>query len=689
MANYREDIVSVELTSGNIYRSFLNHSIGEGDALANRFGIRAFRNGEPEDLSGVCTGYFIRPTGDTVVIDNGVISGNVAYITLPAACYVNEGQFSLAIKVANTDDGITTTMRIVDGVVCNTETGSYVDPGTIIPSIEDLIDAIENAIATIPADYSSLLGDIAGDYSNTSAYEVGQYAWYNGSLKRCIYPITSGETYNAAHWEDAVIGRDVYSVRQDLYDFEDAELEFNQTNAPEITIEQGGISTSNGTPTTSDNANYYKRLRSANYIQNERNGYFILYIPPGFECMIMLYSQAAVSSYQGTYKSNSWLKGRNIIRISNKYLKLVFRTPGNDVIGPSDLPTADPLLVFVHPEAVYDLYPSGDETPRGAEIIKILQAQKVCRLAPGDYYTNNFVMPEGTALVGAGMYATRLIINDETAPYYCIRVRARCTVSDLTLEKYQENGDITPIADYTQGMHGIRIGHNTDAGSTEEYGGAISNVYIKNFEGCGVFQRHSGTGTNGFRYSNVRVENCSAGIYLGENAEYNQVIGCYARLCYTGIVVMGGNNIIDSCVASSNEVNMSMPNTDGYGASNNDGHGIVQGCKFTHAGYYSGTYPGDGTPGGYDLLCGAQSSAELVANCFIGYPVYVGGRDQPLSFTGCQIRRNATIMSDNSRIFMSDCIWQDGTTSATVANGGVIIRRDCMDYNGTELPDVR
>ena len=154
MANYHEDIVNIELESGNIHRSFLHHSIGEGDDRANRFGVRVFRNGEPENVSGSCFGLFIRADGATVAINNGTVSGNVAYVTLPDTCYAVEGQFCLTIKVGTANDTIT--LRIVDGVVSRTSTNTAVDPGTIIPSVEDLIEAINDAVEAIPADYSEL-----------------------------------------------------------------------------------------------------------------------------------------------------------------------------------------------------------------------------------------------------------------------------------------------------------------------------------------------------------------------------------------------------------------------------------------------------------------------------------------------------------------------------------------------------
>ena len=157
MAIYKEDFVDIELMNGNINRNFCNRSIGEGDALANRFGIRAYRNGVAENLGGTCVGLFIRADGGTVTVE-GVVSGNEAYVELPQACYAVEGQFALAIKVIN--GNATGTLRIVDGVVDNTTTGSVVDPGTIIPSIETLIAAIDAAVASIPPDYSSLCSEV-------------------------------------------------------------------------------------------------------------------------------------------------------------------------------------------------------------------------------------------------------------------------------------------------------------------------------------------------------------------------------------------------------------------------------------------------------------------------------------------------------------------------------------------------
>lgn len=153
MAIYKEDIVDIELESGTIHRSWLNRSIGLGDVKANRFGIRAFRNGEAENIEGsTCIGFFMRPDGTNLQIQGSTytgISGNKAWVALPQDCYAYEGQFTLAVKVISSGADITGTMRIVDGMVDNTGTSGAVSPTSTVPSSAEIIAAYEDAVAVI------------------------------------------------------------------------------------------------------------------------------------------------------------------------------------------------------------------------------------------------------------------------------------------------------------------------------------------------------------------------------------------------------------------------------------------------------------------------------------------------------------------------------------------------------------
>ena len=72
MAIYKNDIVDIDLESGDIHRSFMKHSIGKGDVKANRFGVRVFRNGEQVTLgSTTCQGFFMAPDGTNLQISGG------------------------------------------------------------------------------------------------------------------------------------------------------------------------------------------------------------------------------------------------------------------------------------------------------------------------------------------------------------------------------------------------------------------------------------------------------------------------------------------------------------------------------------------------------------------------------------------------------------------------------------------
>ena len=149
MAIYREDIEDIELESGTVFRSFANKAIGGGDYAGNRYGVRLLNNGEPVSMIGAaCTGYFIRADGITLVI-NGSISNGIAFVELPAAAYSVGGNFTLAVKVAAT--GIAETMRIVDGTVVLTTTGTVNDPSSEVPSLEQLNAVIADAEAAADA----------------------------------------------------------------------------------------------------------------------------------------------------------------------------------------------------------------------------------------------------------------------------------------------------------------------------------------------------------------------------------------------------------------------------------------------------------------------------------------------------------------------------------------------------------
>ena len=127
--------VKVKQLEGNVFSA---------DNGGNLIGVEVLDGGQAAELTGVVTGYIIRADGQTVVI-NGSLSGNRASITLPASAYVVVGQISIAIKVG------TTTVGACTGYVYRTTTDTIVDPGSVVPSLAELLQKIADCEAATTA----------------------------------------------------------------------------------------------------------------------------------------------------------------------------------------------------------------------------------------------------------------------------------------------------------------------------------------------------------------------------------------------------------------------------------------------------------------------------------------------------------------------------------------------------------
>ena len=215
--------VQVQYIGGNMFSQ---------DNAGNTINVDVFNDGEPATMGGSISANVIRADGATVAV-SGALSGNRAYVILPQACYAVPGTITVIIK--NTESSTVTTIAAFVANVYQSSTDTVVDPGTIIPSVASLVEAIEDAVESIPADYSDLLATLAADYSTSKTYKVGDYAWYGGVLKRCIVPITTAESYTAAHWTNAVLGDDVSALKSAL----DAVINLGSTSVFATDFEQG------------------------------------------------------------------------------------------------------------------------------------------------------------------------------------------------------------------------------------------------------------------------------------------------------------------------------------------------------------------------------------------------------------------------------------------------------------------
>lgn len=119
-----------------------------GDNLAHTWRVRVFDGGEAVALTGATvTGYFVRTDGNTVAVQ-GSAEGSTAIVTLAQACYAFEGDLKGVMRL--TLGGKTVTLSVLTLMVRKVLTDAIIDPGNVIPSLEDLlaqIEAMETATA--------------------------------------------------------------------------------------------------------------------------------------------------------------------------------------------------------------------------------------------------------------------------------------------------------------------------------------------------------------------------------------------------------------------------------------------------------------------------------------------------------------------------------------------------------------
>ena len=166
--------VKVQYLDGNLFSQ---------DNAGNLIGVNLTRDGVAYSGGGSVSANVIRADGATVAV-SGALSGDKATVVLPQAAYAVPGVLSVIIKL--TANSEIATIGAVVANVYRSSTDSAIDPGTIIPSIQDLIDEIDAAVASIPADYSSLWASLAPAFSESTAYEIGQYVTYDGGVYKYI-----------------------------------------------------------------------------------------------------------------------------------------------------------------------------------------------------------------------------------------------------------------------------------------------------------------------------------------------------------------------------------------------------------------------------------------------------------------------------------------------------------------------
>ena len=373
---------------------YLQGMVFSGDNDGNLVGVEMYDGGEPAALAGSVSANVIRADGTTVAVTGTLSDGYKASVVLPQACYAVPGVISIIIKLTDGETDAVTTLGAVVSSVYRSTTDTVVDPGDIIPSVQTLIAAIETAVGSIPADYSSLWTSLAPAYSTSATYAVGAYVTHNGGLYRCITAITAGESWTSGHWTAAKLGPDLANLKSALEEFEDADQSTKIVSVPTFTIEQGNFTTG-GQKGTSTSSTYSKRIRTAEFIQNEKNGYMIIDIPDGWNCAIYKYLTNDASSYTGNLV---YITGKNYYQFEENYIRIMFGKVVSQTITPEDFPEDYTVVTCVHPtdKTLTQSNKAADAKAVGDKIGRTESANSIpvneMQFQLGKYYNNSGVL---------------------------------------------------------------------------------------------------------------------------------------------------------------------------------------------------------------------------------------------------------------------------------------------------------
>lgn len=134
----------------------LQEPLAYDNTKAHAMQVTVVNDDGPEDLSGISVvGSFLNAQGNTVDTILGTVSGNVAQVILPAACYAVPGRFKFTMNMSK-DDSVRTVLWVNGHVEKNTG-GTPIDPGTpvtnystIIQQANEIVQAMDGIqIATV------------------------------------------------------------------------------------------------------------------------------------------------------------------------------------------------------------------------------------------------------------------------------------------------------------------------------------------------------------------------------------------------------------------------------------------------------------------------------------------------------------------------------------------------------------
>ncbi|HIV29012.1 MAG TPA: hypothetical protein IAA64_13700 [Candidatus Ornithocaccomicrobium faecavium] len=193
-----------------------------GDNNAHTWRVTVLDGGEAAQVTGSVTGYFVRPDGNTVAVQ-GSMTGNVASVVLAQACYAQEGDVKAVLRLS-VSTGAKVTLAALILPVRNVLTDSIIDPGNVIPSLDDLLAQI--------ASMEQLEDDISSAESARASAEQGRVTAEQGRV--------TAETARANAEDDREEAETARVNAED--DRVEAETDRATAEQGRVTAEQGRVS---------------------------------------------------------------------------------------------------------------------------------------------------------------------------------------------------------------------------------------------------------------------------------------------------------------------------------------------------------------------------------------------------------------------------------------------------------------
>lgn len=675
----------------------LTGNLFSGDNGGNKICVALTDGNQPASISGTVSAYIIRSDGETV-IQTGLMSGNVAYVTLPQSAYAKVGNISIVIKVDST------TVAAITSYVYKSSTDTIVDPGTIIPSVEQLIEAIADAIESVPQDYSDLnrivsniaktdnISYVATDMSSnweqgsinsstgassssttrirSASYmkpEIELYLRVPVGYKAYWYSYTQPSyTYydgNSGGWQtgDMIIPADGKYYRLLLaytgdgtivpsaaancplfiYSPTDKTLTLNNKSADAKTIGDLLKNTpvnmrwEQGRITTDDGTSAASSTRIRTANYMKPVNRMVFDVPSGYKAILFWYTNATYTSFVG-YTSGGWTTDDLVMDNPTYFYKVCLAKSDDSDITPAD------AVAFVGHEHITRPYlvSTYDNTDRTDEIVSMLAMFGECELSNGDFYTTGIVMPDNSMITGCGRLS-RIVLS---ANGNAVQMGSGCTLKDIDI--CGSTSDAIVWGDSEGSKNGVYYY------STPTFG-VIENCRIYGFTGSGLLGLETGYGTTtGMNISDCNFFNCFIGINLKKSAEFYRFSNCRVTTCRYAVVNNGGNNIFANCTFASNTDHFVIDNTNSQAP--NNAHGCAVGCNFQHSGF-------DRTTG----TSGENGNVITLINTGSGY-----------IFSGCVIGDGHVIITDCYRINFSGCQFMEDIYTA-ISGGGLVAYCGC------------